>query len=37
MIAQNLRLRVRAMQLTFWTLIGLALVNLSLLPYAKLL
>jgi len=37
MIAQNLRLRVRALQLTFWTLIGLALVNLLLLPYGKLL
>jgi len=37
MFAQNFRLRVRAMQLTFCTLIGLALVNLWLLPYGKLL
>ena len=37
MLTENLAMRVRGMQLTIWTIIGLALTNFVFLPYDKLL
>ncbi len=35
MLTENLVTRVRGMQITIWTIIGLALINLVYLPYAS--
>lgn len=36
MLTENLVTRVRGMQITIWTIIGLAILNLVYLPYSKL-